>query len=150
MRVQVRYSGSVSAAIDDDIALRMKEMGYHIGMAFQIKDDLFDFNLENKTGKPAGNDIREQKYTLPLIYTLKNCSHKEKKELFSLLKNFEKNKKTIHEINAIISLHHGFEYTETVMMNYIQKAKDILKAMPQNEANQSLQILIDYIVERNK
>ncbi|NSW46251.1 MAG: polyprenyl synthetase family protein [Bacteroidales bacterium] len=144
------YSGSVSAGISEELSLKMKEMGYHIGMAFQIKDDLFDFNLNNKTGKPAGNDIREQKYTLPLIYTLKNCSIKEKKELLSLLKNFEKNKKSIQEINTIINEHHGFEYTQKVMMNYIQNAKEILSTMPQNEANKSLQLLIDYIVERNK
>lgn len=143
-------SGSVSGGASEEEALKMKELGNFIGMAFQIKDDLFDFDMDNKTGKPAGNDIREQKYTLPLIHTLKTCSSTEKKHLYKLLKHFEKNKKSINEINKIISEHRGFEYTEQVMMSYIQKAKNILETMPQNEANESLLLLIDYIVERQK
>lgn len=144
------YAGSISSGASAEDCLRMKEMGYHLGMAFQIKDDLFDFNMNNKTGKPAGNDIREQKYTLPLIHTFKSCNGTEKKHLLKLLKQFEKNKNSINEINAIISEHKGFEYTEQVMQNYIQKAKEIINSLPQNEANQSLLQLVDYIVERNK
>ncbi len=144
------YSGSVSGGASEEDALKMKELGNYIGMAFQIKDDLFDFNMDNKTGKPAGNDIREQKYTLPLIHTFKTCSTTEKKHLYKLLKQFEKNKNNIYEINKIISEHQGFEYTQHVMMSFIQKAKDILTIMPQNEANESLSLLIDYIVERQK
>lgn len=141
-------SGSVSGGASEEDCLKMKELGNYIGIAFQIKDDLFDFNINNNTGKPAGNDIREQKYTLPLIYTFKTCSNTEKKHLFKLLKQFENNKNSIHEINKIITEHHGFEYTEQIMMSYVQKAKDILTTMPQNEANKSLVLLIDYIVER--
>lgn len=144
------YSGSISAGASEQNCLKMKEMGYHLGMAFQIKDDLFDFNINNRTGKPAGNDIREQKYTLPLIYTLKSCNKSEKKHMFKLLKEFEHNKNIINEINAIITKHRGFEYTEQVMYNYIQKAKDILKTFSQNEAYHSIMLLLDYIVERNK
>ncbi len=144
------YAGSISSGASPEDCLKMKEMGYHLGMAFQIKDDLFDFNMDNKTGKPAGNDIREQKYTLPLIHTFKSCNGTEKKHLFKLLKQFEKNKNSINEINTIISEHKGFEYTEQVMQDYIQKAKDILNSFPQNEANQALMLLVDYIVERNK
>ncbi len=143
-------AGCVSARCSKEEEQQMKELGYHIGMAFQIKDDLFDFNPSNKTGKPAGNDIREQKYTLPLIHTFKVCNDKEKKELKKLLKNFENNKSYIHEINQIIQQNNGFEYTEQVMKNYIQKAKSILSQLPQNEANQSLSMLTDYIIERNK
>ncbi len=143
-------AGSVSAQCTKEQELQMKELGYHIGMAFQIKDDLFDFNLNNKTGKPAGNDIREQKYTLPIIHTFKVCNKKERKELKKLLKDFEDNKQNIHQINHIIKQNKGFEYTETVMKNFIAQAKEILKQMPQNEANQSLSLLMDYIIERNQ
>ncbi len=143
-------AGSVSANIPEEQNLLMKELGLNIGMAFQIKDDLFDFNINNNPGKPTGNDIREQKYTLPIIHTFKVCSDKEKNELKKLLKNFEKNKKSILEINQIIKKNNGFHYTENIMKQYIQKGKEILKNLPQNEANNSLSLLIDYIIERNK
>ena len=144
------HAGSASAGLNDNECQVMKELGYNIGMAFQIKDDLFDFNINNDTGKPSGNDIREQKYTLPLIYTFKVCSNDEKKRLKYLLKNFEKNKNYIFEINDIINKNNGFAYTESIMQNYIAKAKNILETLPQNEANKSLELLIDYIIERNK
>ncbi len=144
------HAGSLSAKVSADIGLTMKTLGYNIGMAFQIKDDLFDFNMDNKTGKPAGNDIREQKYTLPLIHTFKECTTKEKKHLLNLLSQFEKNKQSIDEINHIIEEKHGFEYTETVMYKFIDKAKEILSSLPQNDANRSLVALVDYTTQRNK
>ncbi len=141
-------AGCVSANATEQQAQQMKQLGYAIGMAFQIKDDLFDFNLNNHTGKPAGNDIREQKYTLPIIHTFKVCSEKEKKELKQLLKNFKQDKKSILAINEIIERNQGFEYAQQVMKNYIQQAKNILSMMPPNDANDSLNMLIDYIIER--
>lgn len=141
-------AGSVSANSTEQQSQQMKELGYAIGMAFQIKDDLFDFNLNNQTGKPAGNDIREQKYTLPIIHTFKVCSEKERKELKQLLKSFKQDKKSILPINQIIERNQGFEYTQQVMKNYIQQAKNILSMMPKNDANHSLNMLIDYIIER--
>ncbi len=143
-------AGSISANVSAEEALVVKELGLNIGMAFQIKDDLFDFNIKNITGKPFGNDIREQKYTLPIIHTFKVCSDKEKKQLKNLLKNFEKNKQSIIEINQIIEKNKGFHYTENIMKEYIQKGKNILKTLPQNGANNSFSLLIDYIIERNK
>lgn len=143
-------AGSISANATEEHNNLMKELGLSIGIAFQIKDDLFDFNIDNQTGKPSGNDIREQKYTLPIIHTFKNCSEKENKELKYLLKTFEKNKQNIHEINNIIEKNDGFRYTENVMKKYIQKGKDILIKLPQNEANTALSLLIDYIIERHK
>jgi octaprenyl-diphosphate synthase len=144
------YAGSLSAKASPEDCLKMKTLGYNIGMAFQIKDDLFDFNLDNKTGKPAGNDIREQKYTLPLIHSFKSCNSAEKKHLFKLLKKFDKNKESIREINRIIEEKHGFEYTEKIMKQYINDAKQLLISFPQNEANASLSELVDYIIQRNK
>ncbi|MCX7861380.1 MAG: polyprenyl synthetase family protein [Bacteroidales bacterium] len=143
-------AGSVSVNTDETLNQQMKELGYSIGMAFQIKDDLFDFNMNNQTGKPAGNDIREQKYTLPIIHTFKVCSDKEKKQLKELLKNFKQDKKHIIEINQIIEKNNGFQYTENIMKNYIHQAKNILSALPHNEANEAMNLLIDYIIERHQ
>ncbi len=141
-------AGAISANANQEDCIKLKELGKNIGMAFQIKDDLFDFNIHNKTGKPAGNDIREQKYTLPIIYTLKQSNSEDKKTLLKLLKTFEDNKENIYDINKLIEKYGGFTYTKHIMFNYINKAKEILSDLPQNEANNSLALLIDYLQNR--
>ena len=140
--------GAASATNDEQVLRQMSLMGEYIGMAFQIKDDLFDFG-EADIGKPRGIDIKERKMTLPLIYTLNNCSAQEKKWIINIVKNHNEDKAKVNELIRFINTHGGIAYTEKKMLEYKQKAFDIMLTMKENTARQSLMDLINYITERN-
>ncbi len=140
--------GAASATEDEQILRQMSLMGEYIGMAFQIKDDLFDFG-EADIGKPRGIDIKERKMTLPLIYTLNNCSAKDKKWIINVVKNHNEDKAKVNELIRFINTYGGIAYTEKKMLEYKQKAFDIMLTMKENTARQSLMDLINYITERN-
>ncbi len=140
--------GAASATDDEQVLRQMSLMGEYIGMAFQIKDDLFDFG-EADIGKPRGIDIKERKMTLPLIYTLNNCSAKDKKWIINVVKNHNEDKAKVNELIHFINTHGGIAYTEKKMLEYKQKAFDIMLTMKENTARQSLMDLINYITERN-
>ena len=126
---------------------KMRKFGEIIGIAFQIKDDLFDYT-EDKIGKPTGIDIKEQKMTLPLIYTLNNCSKKDKKWLINSVKNHNKNKKRVKEIIAYVKGNGGIEYTIGKMKEYQAKAFDILNSYPDSPYKESLSKLVNYVIDR--
>ena len=126
---------------------KMRKFGEIVGIAFQMKDDLFDYT-EDKIGKPTGIDIKEQKMTLPLIYTLNNCSKKEKKWLINSVKNHNKDKKRVKEVIAFVKENGGIEYTTGKMMEYQAKAFDILKAYPDSSYKKSLSKLVNYVIDR--
>lgn len=128
---------------------KMRYFGELIGMAFQIKDDLFDYG-EKRIGKPTGIDIKEQKMTLPLIYTLNNASPKDKKWLINSVKNHNKDKKRVNEVIEFVKANGGLDYAVQKMKFYQKKATDILNEYPDNEYKQSLQLMIDYVIEREK
>ncbi|MFT4801029.1 MAG: octaprenyl-diphosphate synthase, partial [Flavobacteriaceae bacterium] len=107
----------------------MREFGEHIGMAFQIKDDLFDYGTE-KIGKPTGIDIKEQKMTLPLIYTLNNCSDKEKRWIINAIKNHNTDKVRVKELIQFVKSKGGLEYAVSIMKQYQNKALTILQKCP--------------------
>ncbi|MCX7954543.1 MAG: polyprenyl synthetase family protein [Bacteroidales bacterium] len=142
--------GAITTTNNESYLKLMKEFGHSIGMAFQIKDDLFDFINDNNTGKPAGNDLREQKYTLPLIYAINNASDKDKTKAFSLLKKIKYDFSYIDDLKLIIEKYGGFEYTQNKLNDFVAKAKKILIELPKNEINVSLQLLTDYISSREK
>jgi len=125
----------------------MRKFGEYIGIAFQIKDDLFDYS-DAKIGKPTGIDIKEQKMTLPLIYTLNNCSKKEKSWLINSIKKHNKDKKRVKEIITFVKSNGGIEYTTLKMEEYIQKAIALLENYPTSEYKTSLLKMIGYVVER--
>ena len=125
----------------------MRKFGEYIGIAFQIKDDLFDYS-EAKIGKPTGIDIKEQKMTLPLIYTLNTCSAKDKAWLINSIKKHNKDKKRVKEVIAFVKAHGGIEYTTFKMGEYKSKAIAILDNFPDNEYKSSLLKMILYVVER--
>ncbi len=127
-----------------------RELGENLGMAFQIKDDLFDIQKINNTGKPSGNDLQEKKITLPLIYSLQNANDKQKKQILKLIGKSKKNKDDIDKIYKFISEKKGVEYATKVMNNYIDKAFKILNDFPDNTAKDSYKLLINYISERKK
>ncbi len=139
--------GAASVGANNKTVQQMRKFGEYIGIAFQIKDDLFDYT-EEKIGKPTGIDIKEQKMTLPLIYTLNNCSKKEKSWLINSVKKHNKNKKRVKEVIAFVKNNGGIEYTTNKMNDYKDKALAILNNFPNTEYKQSLQQMIHYVVER--
>jgi octaprenyl-diphosphate synthase len=139
--------GAASVGANNETVQQMRKFGEYIGIAFQIKDDLFDYT-EDKIGKPTGIDIKEQKMTLPLIYTLNTCSPKEKSWLINSVKKHNKNKKRVKEVIAFVKENGGLEYTTAKMHDYKNKALAILDNFPDSEYKSSLLQMIDYVVER--
>ncbi len=139
--------GAASVGANNETVQQMRKFGEYIGIAFQIKDDLFDYT-EDKIGKPTGIDIKEQKMTLPLIYTLNNCSKKEKSWLINSVKKHHKNKKRVKEVIAFVKENGGLEYTTAKMHDYKNKALAILNNYQDSEYKKSLFQMIDYVVER--
>jgi len=127
----------------------MRQFGEYIGIAFQIKDDLFDYGAE-KIGKPTGIDIKEQKMTLPLIHTLNNCSKKEKKWIINSVKNYNTDKIRVKELIQFVKSKGGLEYAVTKMKEYKTKALFILEKYPDSPYKKSLKLMVDYVIERKK
>jgi octaprenyl-diphosphate synthase len=127
----------------------MRKFGELIGIAFQIKDDLFDYS-EAKIGKPTGIDIKEQKMTLPLIYTLNHCSKKERKWLINSVKNHNKDKSRVKMVIEFVKQNGGIEYTNMKMKEFQQAALVILDTYPDSPYKESLQTMVSYVIDREK
>ena len=140
--------GVLSNNADEALAKKMMDFGTFTGMAFQIKDDLFDYLSSNVIGKPVGIDIKEQKMTLPLIHTLKTANEKDRKYYFDTIKRYNNNPKRVKELIEFVKTSGGLEYAITIMKDFQQKAKDILNEFPDSEARKSLHIMLDYVIER--
>ncbi|MEN4761082.1 MULTISPECIES: polyprenyl synthetase family protein [unclassified Chryseobacterium] len=140
--------GVLSNNADETLAKKMMDFGTYTGMAFQIKDDLFDYLSSNVIGKPVGIDIKEQKMTLPLIHTLKIANEKDKKYYFNTIKRYNNDQKRVKELINFVKNSGGLEYAITVMKDFQQKAKDILNEFPESEARKSLHLMLDYVIER--
>lgn len=141
--------GAASVGAGKEEIEKMRLFGEYIGIAFQIKDDLFDYSDE-QIGKPTGIDIKEQKMTLPLIHTLNICNEKERKWLINSVKNHNTNKKRVKEVIQFVKNSNGLKYTIDKMHEYQDKALNILNTYPDSEYKQSLLTMIDYVVERKK
>jgi len=139
--------GAASVGSPVEEVEQMRLFGELIGIAFQIKDDLFDYT-DAKIGKPTGIDIKEQKMTLPLIYALNNCSDKEKKWLINSVKNYNKDKQRVKEVIAFVKEKGGIEYTTSKMEDYQSKALEILEAYPSSTYKESLLKMVNYVLER--
>lgn len=139
--------GAASVGSTTEEVEKMRLFGELIGIAFQIKDDLFDYT-DAKIGKPTGIDIKEQKMTLPLIYVLNNCSEKEKKWLINSVKNHNRNKQRVKEVIAFVKEKGGIEYTITRMKEYQSKALKILEPYPSSPYKDSLLKMVNYVIER--
>lgn len=126
-----------------------RKFGELCGMAFQIKDDLFDYG-EEKIGKPTGIDIKEQKMTLPLIYTLNNCSKSEKRWIINSVKNHNKNKKRVREVIAFVKANGGLDYAVQKMLRFKEEALKLLEAYPESKYKSSLELMVNYVVDRKK
>lgn len=141
--------GAASVGASNEEVENMRLFGELIGIAFQIKDDLFDYT-EAHIGKPTGIDIKEQKMTLPLIYTINNCTKNDKKWLINSVKNHNKNKKRVKEVIAFVKENGGIEYTIAKMKEYQTKALEILNTYPDSPYKESLLIMVNYVIERKK
>ncbi|MBG7612564.1 polyprenyl synthetase family protein [Polaribacter sp. BAL334] len=139
--------GAASVGATEETVQQMRKFGEYIGIAFQIKDDLFDYS-EEKIGKPTGIDIKEQKMTLPLIYTLNNCSSKEKGWIINSVKKYNRDKVRVKEVISFVKNQGGIEYTISKMNEYKNKALSILEQFPDSPYKNSLKTMIDYVVER--
>lgn len=139
--------GAASVGANNDTVQQMRKFGEYIGIAFQIKDDLFDYT-DAKIGKPTGIDIKEQKMTLPLIHTLNTCSKKKKAWIINSIKKHNKDKKRVKEVIAFVKENGGIEYTTSKMNDYKNRALAILENYPTSPYKDSLLQMIDYVVER--
>lgn len=139
--------GAASVGADEEEIKKMRKFGEIIGISFQIKDDLFDYT-DAKIGKPTGIDIKEQKMTLPLIYTLNNCDNKDKKWLINSIKNHNKNKKRVKEVIAFVKENGGIDYAISKMKAYQNQAMKILDHYPDSPYKDSLIAMVDYVIER--
>ncbi len=127
----------------------MRKFGELIGMAFQIKDDLFDYG-DDKIGKPIGIDIKEQKMTLPLIHVLNNCSKAEKKWLINSVKNHNKDKIRVQEVIELVKKMGGLEYAVAKMEAFKDEALLLLDAYPNSQYKDSLILMVNYVIDRKK
>ena len=134
---------------DTETVEKMRKFGELIGMAFQIKDDLFDYT-EEAIGKPTGIDIKEQKMTLPLIHVLNNCSEKEKNWVINSIKNHNKDKKRVKEVIIFVKNHGGLLYAEQKMIQFQQEALSLIASFPNSTYKESLILMVNYVIERKK
>lgn len=141
--------GAASVKPESKDVETMRKFGELIGLAFQIKDDLFDYGQE-KIGKPTGIDIKEQKMTLPLIHVLNNCSTKEKNWLINSIKNHNRDKKRVKEVIAFVKQNGGLEYAVKKMKAYQMEALQMLQQYPKSEYRASLELMVNYVIERKK
>lgn len=140
--------GVLSNNVDEAMAKKMQDFGTYTGMAFQIKDDLFDYLSSNVIGKPVGIDIKEQKMTLPLIHTLKIANDTDRKYYFNTIKRYNNDKKRVKELIDFVKRSGGLDYAIGVMNDFQQKAKNILSEFPDSEPKNALNLMLDYVIER--
>lgn len=140
-------AGAASVTNDEKTIALFKEFGTLTGIAFQIKDDLFDFGDED-IGKPTGIDIKEKKMTLPLIYALNNCTWLEKRKVISIIKNHNEESDEVRKVIDFVKEKKGIAYAQGVMETYRNKAIAILQQLPESPSRKSLEDLINYAINR--
>ncbi len=140
-------AGAWSVTQDDEIAEKMRLFGENTGMAFQIKDDLFDYTNDN-VGKPTGNDIKEKKATLPLIYAINHADKTTRRQMINIVKNDNKNKEKVNWVIQQVQHLGGIDYAVAKMNEYTKTALDILHSFPDNEFRKGLEDLVKYVTER--
>ena len=141
--------GACSVKPDSPDVETFRKFGELCGMAFQIKDDLFDYGNQ-RIGKPTGIDIKEQKMTLPLIYALNHCSKTEKSWVINSVKNHNKDKKRVKEVIAFVKDKGGLDYAVAKMLEYKDMALELLKNYPESDYRSALELMVNYVVDRKK
>jgi len=141
--------GAASVGSSKEEIERFHSFGEYAGMAFQIKDDLFDYG-DDRIGKPTGIDIKEQKMTLPLIHVLNKVDKKQRNWLIDSVKRFNTDKKRVKEVIQFVKDQGGLEYAERQMIHYKDAALELLSKYPDNEYKEALANLVTYVVDRKK
>ncbi|MCF1192434.1 polyprenyl synthetase family protein [Mangrovimonas sp. AS39] len=141
--------GAASVKPNSPEVEQMRRFGELIGMAFQIKDDLFDYG-DDQIGKPTGIDIKEQKMTLPLIHVLNKAPKKEKAWLINSVKNHNKNKSRVKEVISYVKTEGGLDYAVSKMKGFQMEALEILNQYPDSEFKNSLELMVNYVIDRKK
>lgn len=140
--------GSASAKADKDTIDRMRQFGENVGIAFQIKDDLFDYEKNLKTGKPSGIDIKESKMTLPLIFSLSKAGSADKRRIINIIKNENTNEKKVAEVIAFVNSTGGIDYAKERMIDFQEKSFQLISAFPDSPFKKSLIDLVRFTTER--
>jgi len=143
-------AGVASVTKDEKTIALARDFGTLTGIAFQIKDDLFDFGSDDNIGKPTGIDIKEKKMTLPLIYALNNSSWSEKRKIINLIKNHNEESEKVKVVIDFVIQKGGIVYANRVMREYKEKALAVLAQLPHNSSSESLGRLLTYAIERKK
>jgi len=142
-------SGAVSVTDDEALIERMDEFGETLGLAFQIRDDLFDFSVED-AGKPIGIDLQEKKMTLPLIVSLREADRREKKRILKIVDQDDKTRDDLRTIAAFVDEHGGLEHARRKMESLAAEARSLLSALPPSEARASLAGLTQFAIQRSR
>lgn len=142
-------AGAASVTEDETTQNLLHRFGEKIGIAFQIRDDLFDLGSDD-VGKPLGIDIKEKKMTLPLIYALQQTDKKERRRIIKLIKNHSEDKRKVAEVIEFVRNSGGMEYATKVMHRYRAEAFELLHELPDSDARDALERLVNYVVDRKK
>lgn len=142
--------GAAVSVDREDMADRMRKFGELVGLAFQIKDDIFDYGTDYDIGKPTGLDIRERKMTLPLIYTLKHASKEVKKELINIVKNHNEDTQQVRRAVKLVIESGGIQYANEKMNQLKDEALSLLVDIPESDSKRALVGLVNYTIEREK
>ena len=140
-------AGAYSSAADEEVAERFRMFGEKVGIAFQIKDDLFDYGQDN-IGKPTGIDIKEKKMTLPLIYTLQHAGMPMKRRIIYIVKNNSTDRAKVNEVIKYVQESGGIEYAHGKMLEYKAAALAILHTFPASPAREAMEELVNYVIDR--
>lgn len=143
-------AGAHSSGADSTTVEALYNYGLNLGIAFQIRDDIFDYEKSTLLGKPSGNDIKERKLTLPIIHALNNAPANEAKEMRALIRKKYKEDKTVQSATDFVVRHGGIDYANKVMRDFSEKAKSCLGGLPDSDAKRGLEALVDYNIERKK
>jgi len=143
-------SGATAAGASREIIDRVYNLGIHIGMAFQIKDDLFDYQPQGRIGKPTGNDIKEKKFTLPLIYALNQSDQGKRNTMIRKIRNGGSNEGLVEEVIHFVNDHGGIEFASGKMVEYKNMALETLDEFPPSPSRESLKDLVEFTVSRKR
>lgn len=143
-------AGAASVTSDQNLIHTAHEFGTLTGIAFQIKDDLFDFGTEEDIGKPTGIDIKEKKMTLPLIYALQGSSWSDKRKITNIIRNHNEESAEVKKVIDFVVARGGVNHAQKIMLEYRDKALLTLNKLPPSDSRDSLERLLRYAIERKK
>jgi octaprenyl-diphosphate synthase len=142
-------AGAASTSQEEDLIARMRLFGEKIGIAFQIRDDLFDFGTDD-VGKPLGIDIKEKKMTLPLIYALNQAERSQKRKIINMIRRHNEDQEKVREVIDFVRSSGGLEYAQQAMLRFRREAFELLHEFPESSVRQSLEDLVMFVTDREK